>query len=634
MAVAHDAATESHTGTTGWTTTPDPFTFPHTPAGTPRGVLLFCFVNADEVGAFVSASYGGVAMTAVPGGEAVDTATEPGRCKAFFLGAGIPTGTQTVSIDHSASTAVKYAVVVTVTAAYNTQTIGTPVLLQDNGTLAEQNVDSGAGTTALRYAGLNSGLPDVPPAGANSTALLGIDFGARVVGTVREAAAGAGSRPVGFTSATSDDRAAVHLAICEITPAERSLISAVEAGGRTLQTRLLAYEAAQATAQSRQPSYETAGVVLQTRLSPLEGAAAPSRQAIGFVESLLEEQAAAVSPYGTAGAVVITRSAPWEASADVGAVLQAAAEALALLETDGPSPLEALEGAALEAGTFYGPLATIAKAEASPAEALGIAAAVQGVILETLAQAEAVLGMMAEALAGVEIEEERVFEVLLSAWQDQEAPYEFGARIAPEAAVPFEAQGAAAGVSQDATAAYEAAWAVAASSLAAFEALASLERAFVAPLEAQAAAEMRGSASYESQAPAGIFQLAEVPAEALGRISAEGLIILNSGGLVSREGLSQAEAQAQVAALAFSSWEALEGLSESLEAFAEAAGKVLRALATNYEATRGAIIGPARRRFAGEGREGLAPEMRRGFEGEGREGLAPGARQVVKALRR
>ena len=217
MTIAHDAATESHTGTTGWTTSPNPFTFNHTPVGTPRGVLLFCFINANESTAFPSASYGGVAMSAVVGGEAVDTSGEPGRCKTFFLGSGILTGTRTVSITHNASSAVKYAVVMTMTAAANTIQVGTIVLFQSDGTLTEQNVNSGT-QVAIRYAGINSGLSAVPNAGPNSTVLHGIDFGSRVNRVVRETTVGAGNRPVGFTTSTADDRAAVHLAVTEVPP--------------------------------------------------------------------------------------------------------------------------------------------------------------------------------------------------------------------------------------------------------------------------------------------------------------------------------------------------------------------------------------------------------------------------------
>src|SRR3989338_6515570 len=86
-AVAHDAASESHTGTTG-STNQASFTWTHTPAGTPRGVLVYVFTRSATL-TVTGVTYGGIAMTAVAGGAAVDTGGEPGRVDAFFLGASV-----------------------------------------------------------------------------------------------------------------------------------------------------------------------------------------------------------------------------------------------------------------------------------------------------------------------------------------------------------------------------------------------------------------------------------------------------------------------------------------------------------------------------------------------------------------
>lgn len=213
MAIAHDAASESHAGTIG-STNQTSFLWIHTPVGIPRGVLVFTFVNANANDA-LAVTYGAIALTAVPGARAVDTLGEPGDCKAWFLGASVPAGARPVVVSRTSNANVMYAVAITMTAAANTEVKGTPILLQENGTLAAQNVNSGAAVVAWRYAGVNSGLSAVP-AGANSTLLHSIDFGLRVVATAREFTAGAGSRPVGFSSGLADDRAAVHLAIGEV----------------------------------------------------------------------------------------------------------------------------------------------------------------------------------------------------------------------------------------------------------------------------------------------------------------------------------------------------------------------------------------------------------------------------------
>lgn len=219
MAVAHDAVSESHSGTTG-SASEASFTWSHNPVGVPRGILVFTFVNANADDA-LSVTYDGVNVPAVTGGRAVDTATEAGDCKAWFLGTSITTDPANIVVNRNNNANVMYAVGFTVTALTDTEIyLAGIVLLQDDGTLAEQNVDDGSpGTNSLRYCGLNSGLPSVPALGASSTsfgAVGAIDFTPRVVATCRETNAGQGSRPVGFSSGTSDDRAVVHLAIREV----------------------------------------------------------------------------------------------------------------------------------------------------------------------------------------------------------------------------------------------------------------------------------------------------------------------------------------------------------------------------------------------------------------------------------
>jgi hypothetical protein len=215
MAVLFDAFSESHTGTSG-SASQASFSWTHTPVGTPAGVLVFVATNANSA-LITSVTYGGVAMTAVSGGEAIDTGGEPGRMTAYFLATGIPTGARTVTVTRTNNTTVMYAVAITVTADSTPEVYEAGiVLLENDGTLAVQAVDDGSpGTNSLRFAAINSGLSSVPAAGTGSTVLGGVDFGARVVQVVRETTGGEGSRDVGFSSATSDDRAAVHLAVRE-----------------------------------------------------------------------------------------------------------------------------------------------------------------------------------------------------------------------------------------------------------------------------------------------------------------------------------------------------------------------------------------------------------------------------------
>src|SRR5690348_5790420 len=182
MAVAFDASSESHTGTTG-STNQASFSWTHTPVGTPKGVLIF-LINLDSAtGVNPSITYGGVAVPAVTGGVDADTAGEAGRCAAFFLGSGIPTGAQTVVVNRDNNAQQVYAVAITVTAAAGKDTAvheAGIVLLQEDGTLAEQSVTDGSpGSNSVRFAGGMTGLQTLPSAGASSTLLQSIDIGAQ-----------------------------------------------------------------------------------------------------------------------------------------------------------------------------------------------------------------------------------------------------------------------------------------------------------------------------------------------------------------------------------------------------------------------------------------------------------------------
>lgn len=218
MAVAHSAASESHTGTTG-STNQAAFSWTHTQTGTPRGVVVFVSTFASVTDLITSVTYGGVALTRLSGGSAQDAAGELGRMDAFFLGSGLSAGNQTITVNRTNNATVMYAAAATVTAgadtAVPTQTI---VLLQGDGTLTVQSVnDTSPGQNSVRYAGSYSGLGSPPPAGTGSTLLNSIDIGAYGSALVRETTAGQGARNVGFNSA-SDDRAVVHLAIRELVP--------------------------------------------------------------------------------------------------------------------------------------------------------------------------------------------------------------------------------------------------------------------------------------------------------------------------------------------------------------------------------------------------------------------------------
>ena len=117
MAIAHDAsnAGATGTGTLSWT---------HTPSGTPRGVWVGIGQNQASGDQVTSVTYGGVAMTRVT--MVLGAFAETMTTYAYFLGASIPTGAQTVTVLVGGA-ANKRAVSSTFTAAQDTEvhTFGT-----------------------------------------------------------------------------------------------------------------------------------------------------------------------------------------------------------------------------------------------------------------------------------------------------------------------------------------------------------------------------------------------------------------------------------------------------------------------------------------------------------------------------
>ncbi len=218
MAVLAWVVSESHTGTVG-SISEASFAWSHAGNSSTKGILVFVVGLVTSNDDALSIDYGGVDVPAVAGGFAQDTVSEPMSCKAFFLGSAVLGGTQTVTVTRNNNTNELWASAVDVTAAANTEVTGVS-LLQEDGTLAQVNIDDGSlGANSQRFAGIASGLAAPPPVGANSTLNHDFDTGNQTAAVVRESVTGQGSRPVGFSSGTSDDRAAVHLAVREVVVA-------------------------------------------------------------------------------------------------------------------------------------------------------------------------------------------------------------------------------------------------------------------------------------------------------------------------------------------------------------------------------------------------------------------------------
>ena len=221
MAVAFDTSVETPTGTT-FTASVATMDITITPSSSVKGLLVFVFdaSSTTDIATSVKINPAGanIDVPAVSGGRAVDTVTEPGSCKAFFLGTGLPAGGSawTVRLNRTNNTDNAYMVAVTVTASFDTTVVGVS-LAQENGAVAEVATNDGSpGSNSVRFAGTFYGGVAMT-AGANSTLLQSIIASSQSCGVVRETTAGQGSRNVGFNLAT-DDRAAVYLAVRELIP--------------------------------------------------------------------------------------------------------------------------------------------------------------------------------------------------------------------------------------------------------------------------------------------------------------------------------------------------------------------------------------------------------------------------------
>jgi hypothetical protein len=207
--VAFDASSVATVGTGNlvWT---------HTPAGTPRGVVVFIVQNsgANQVS---SATYGGVTMTEVSGSPFSHTTGEPGTISAYFLGSGVLAGAQTVTVTVTGANS-KAAVAYTLTAGADTEledvdaTIVSDEIQNPRATLGLGGVNSWCAIGFHSGAESPGGISPIP--GSNWTVTSEHDFGSQQAGFYRY-------NPVGFTDVTAGwnqlplDAVAIALAIKE-----------------------------------------------------------------------------------------------------------------------------------------------------------------------------------------------------------------------------------------------------------------------------------------------------------------------------------------------------------------------------------------------------------------------------------
>lgn len=228
MAIAFDAVSNSAEVRTTGTGHANPVTWTHTPVGTPKGVVVFILSSGTNSNDIITGpvTYGGVTCSHVAHVDFLvsEGAGEPGSAYAYFLGSGIPTGAQTVSVAYDDSnSAFKVCVAVTVTASSNTEVIDFDTL---EGIAANPGVTlDSASRTAIRLLGMFSGRQDTsidPGTGLTEMFAMNAEGGiSRSYQAARETTPSSGATALSFT-ATSDDIALVGVALGEIAATSAS----------------------------------------------------------------------------------------------------------------------------------------------------------------------------------------------------------------------------------------------------------------------------------------------------------------------------------------------------------------------------------------------------------------------------
>lgn len=371
MTVAFDASSDAGE----FTAATDPKTWTHTPTGTPRGVLVFAQntgTTADWINGTVS--YGGQPLTRIPtDGWAVDSAIEVASIYAYFLGSGIPTGAQTVSIDHDSGIfGTKWACCVTITGDADTEVVASGRITADtaNPSIA---LDSGA-RVAIKLFNLYSGQDAIAsvtnPAGITRViaAKYASEIRSRVVGY--RTTPGTGSETVGQT-AGNDDVAMIGVAVAEVEsaePVEGDVASSVSPSTASSGSPVIAGTSAPSVA----PVASLSGTPRVTGTAA--STAAPSTAASG-----------STTVTGTAAASV----APSTAASAATTVTGAAAATV--------TPSTAVSGSPVASGTMATSVAPSAAATGTPV-VTGTAASAVTPSTALLGEAQTVTGTMASSV--------------------------------------------------------------------------------------------------------------------------------------------------------------------------------------------------------------------------------------------
>jgi hypothetical protein len=216
VTVSVDAATENvRTGTTS------PQTFSHAGAASGvKGVVLAIVHGTSSTDHVTAASYGGVPL--VRKQRNVDTATEPGAAELWFLGAGVPQGTQTVSYTPGSTTDDIHAVAITLLGSDDLEVVDQDGI--DNNVADPSVTLQYSGRTCMAFGALYGGgaAPSSFTPNANCATVHDHDLGAFYSEIIRQTTPGSADFTIGGTAAT-DDVAFSAIAVSEVVPVGRSL---------------------------------------------------------------------------------------------------------------------------------------------------------------------------------------------------------------------------------------------------------------------------------------------------------------------------------------------------------------------------------------------------------------------------
>jgi len=168
-------------------------TISYAPGTTIRGIFVIVLTPTHTDDRITGVTFGGVALARVA--FALDATGEPGGAVVYFLGAGIPAGTNNVIVSVGGAATQLRGVIGSVLAADDTEIADSDIIQADQAN-PQITLDTGASDAAVA-AGLYSGTGSVPSGIAGQTQIQSDDFGAHITVSTQRTAIESGSITIG-----------------------------------------------------------------------------------------------------------------------------------------------------------------------------------------------------------------------------------------------------------------------------------------------------------------------------------------------------------------------------------------------------------------------------------------------------